>query len=136
MSAEFVDTNILIYAHDGGAGSKHTKSIELLETLFDRGIGALSVQVLFEFYSVATKKLLMKSEDAAAVIRDLEGWNIHRPGVQDLLRASEIHRRHKLSWWDALVIQSAAEMHCAVLWSEDLQANRTYVGVTVRNPFA
>ena len=135
MSAEFVDTNILIYAHDGGAGAKHEKSVALLKRLFDEGSGALSIQVLTEFYAAATRKLSMKNEEAEEVLRDLEGWTLHRPSLADLLSASRLHRRHKISWWDALILNSAIELGCAVLWSEDLAHEQEYGNVTVRNPF-
>ncbi|MBI4905360.1 MAG: hypothetical protein HY820_17125 [Acidobacteria bacterium] len=83
MSVEFVDTNLLVYAHDGGAGAKHTKAVELLERLFEEGVGALSTQVLAEFYASARRKLGMTTADAEAVIRDLGGWLIHRPSRPD-----------------------------------------------------
>ena len=63
MSVEFIDTNILIYAHDTSAGAKHRRSIELLTRLFEGLSGALSVQVLSEFYSAATTKLDIHPED-------------------------------------------------------------------------
>jgi predicted nucleic acid-binding protein len=136
MSVEFVDTNIFVYAHDGGAGSKHRKAVDLVARLFEEQTGALSVQVLSEFYITATKKLGMKSEEAEEAIVDLGSWALHRPGHDDLLRACGIHRRQKVSWWDALIINSAVELGSAVLWSEDLGAGQRYGTVIVRNPFA
>ena len=136
MSVEFVDTNIFVYAHEGGAGVKHEKAVELLARLFEDQIGAVSIQVLNEFYVAATKKLGMKSEEAEEVIADLESWTIHRPGHADVLRACRIHRRHKVNWWDALIINSAVELGCEVLWSEDLSAGGRFGALTVRNPFS
>ena len=46
MSVEFVDTNILVYAHEGGAGVKHDQAVELIARLFDEQAGAVSIQVL------------------------------------------------------------------------------------------
>lgn len=135
MSVEFVDTNILVYAHDGGAGAKHAKAVELLERLFDDGVGCLSIQVFAEFYSAATRKLGMGSEEAEQTIRDLSGWTIHAPTHADLVKAAALHRRHKLAWWDALVVNSAIELGCSVLWSEDLADGRRFGGTTVRDPF-
>jgi len=135
MSAEFIDTNVLIYAHDGGAGRKHTQAVELLTRLFDEAAGGLSVQVLSEFYSAATRKLGIKSKDAEEVIRDLGGWTIHRPGHADLLKAAQLHRRYKIAWWDALILNSAIELGCTLLWTEDLADGQRYGSVTVRNPF-
>lgn len=135
MSVEFIDTNVLVYAHDGGAGKKHEASVELLSRLFEDGAGALSVQILAEFYAAATRKLAMTSQEAEAVIADLAGWTIHRPGHADLLRAAHLHRRYQLAWWDALILNSAVELGCDVLWSEDFTDGQRYGGVTVRNPF-
>jgi len=132
---EFIDTNILVYAHDGGAGTKHSASVELLRRLFETGDGALSMQVLCEFYAVATKKLAMKDTEAEAVIEDLGGWAIHRPGHGDLLEASRLRRRHKLAWWDALIVNSAIQLGCTMLWSDDLNDGQRYGTATIRNPF-
>jgi len=135
MNAEFVDTNILIYAHDGGAGAKHDRSVALLKRLFEHGSGALSIQVLTEFYAAATRKLRMSGKEAEEVLRDLEGWTLHRATLADLLSASRLHRRHKISWWDALIVNSAIELGCTVLWSEDLADGQKYGTLIVRNPF-
>ena len=135
MSVEFIDTNVLIYAHDGGAGKKHERSVQLLRRLVEDGAGAISVQVLAEFYAAATRKLGIASQEAAEILADLGGWIIHRPGHADLLRAARFQRRYKMSWRDALVVTSAVESGCSVLWSEDLADGQRYGSVTVRNPF-
>lgn len=136
MSVEFVDTNIFVYAHEGGAGLKHDKAVDLITRLFDEQAGAVSIQVLAEFYVTATKKLGMKSEEAEEAIADLGSWTIHRPAHGDVLRACKIQRQHKIRWWDALIIQSASELGCEILWSEDLAAGKHYGALTVQNPFA
>jgi predicted nucleic acid-binding protein len=135
MSVEFVDTNILVYAHDGGAGAKHDQSKELLRRLVEDGNGALSIQVLAEFYVTATRKLGMPSQEAEEVLTDLGGWIIHRPAHADLLRAAHLHRRYGVSWWDALILNSAAELGCRLLWTEDLSNGQRYGTVTARSPF-
>lgn len=136
MSVEFVDTNILVYAHDRSAGAKHHKAVDLLTRLFEEQIGALSVQVLAEFYVTVTNKLGMKSQDAEEVIADLGTWTIHRPAHADIMRACKIHRERKLSWWDALIVNSATELGCRVLWSEDFGAGQRLGTLMIRNPFA
>jgi predicted nucleic acid-binding protein len=135
MSAEFVDTNVFVYAHEAGAGVKHNKAVELVTRLFEEQTGALSVQVLTEFYLTATKKLAMKSREAEEIIADLGSWIMHRPTHANVLRACRFHREHKLSWWDALIVTSATELGCGVLWSEDLVNGQRYGSTTVRNPF-
>jgi len=121
MSAEFVDTDVSVYAHQGGAGVKHRMAVELLERPFEDQSGDISIQVLSE------------AEESVA---DLGSRTIHRPAHADLLRASRIHRQHKVSWWDALIINSALELGCAVPWSEDLAVGHRFGGLTIRNPFA
>jgi predicted nucleic acid-binding protein len=91
--------------------------------------------VLSEFYSAATRRLGIKSHEAEEIIRDLSGWTIHRPGHADLLKAAQLHRRHKIAWWDALIVNSARELGCTVLWTEDLSDRQRYGSVTVQNPF-
>lgn len=135
MSAEFVDTNVFVYAHDLGAGAKHHRSANLLTELFESNTGAISVQVLAEFYSVATRKLHVPSDEAEQAIRDLGVWKIHRPSHADLLKALGLHRQHRISWWDALIVTSALELGCTVLWTEDLTDGRRFGDLTVRNPF-
>ncbi len=135
MSVEFVDTNLLVYAHDGGAGAKHTRAVDLLARLVEEGAGALSTQVLVEFHAAATRKLGMTSAEAEAVLRDLGGWIIHRPAHADLLKAAQLDRRYKLGWWDALILASAIELGCTVLWTEDFSDGQRLGPITVRNPF-
>jgi predicted nucleic acid-binding protein len=135
MSAEFVDTNVLIYAHDRSTGRKHEKAVELLTRLFVERARAISIQVLIEFYSAAIKKLKFTSAEAEDVLVDMAAWAIHRPGHDDLIRAARLHRRYNISWWDALILNSATELGCNVLWTEDLSHGQRYGAVTVRNPF-
>jgi predicted nucleic acid-binding protein len=135
MSVEFVDTNVLIYAHDQSTGRKHEIAVDLLTRLFAERARAASIQVLMEFYSAATKKLKFTSAEAEDVLVDMAAWAIHRPGHDDLIRAAHLHRRYNISWWDALLVNSATQLGCDVLWSEDFSSGQRYGSVTVRNPF-
>jgi len=136
MSVEFVDTNILVYAHDGAAGEKHRRAVDLLGRLFAARTGALSVQVLCEFCLVATRKMGISSQEVREILADLAGWTTYRTGYHDVLRALELQQRYKIGWWDALVVNAAVELGCEILWSEDLGHGQRYAGVDVRNPFA
>jgi len=133
----FVDTNILVYAHDHSAKEKHRLSTTLLKELWETATGCLSVQVLQEFYVTITAKVKrpLSAETAAEIISMLSLWKIHTPDVQDVLRAIAIQRQYQISFWDAMIIQSAVKLGCQVLWSEDLHAGQIYAGVTVKNPF-
>src|SRR5437762_2731508 len=134
---EFVDSNVLIYAHDSQSGEKGVRARAVLDQLWESGGGCLSLQVLQEFFVVVTRKVArpLDAEITAAHIADLGQWRVHRPAVRDLLGAIEIHRRHRISFWDALILRSAQELGCSVVWSEDLNDGQRFEDIQVRNPF-
>ena len=135
MSVEFIDTNVLVYAYDGGAGIKHEKSVELVKRLAESGTGALSIQVLIEFCAIAMKKLLMTAAELEAILKDFDVWIIHRPSLEDLTLSARVQRRHQISWWDALIVNSAMQLESKVLWTEDLASGHRFGATTVRNPY-
>lgn len=133
----FVDTNVLVYAHDVTAGDKHDRARALLEELWDTREGCLSVQVLQEFFVTTTRKIPKPLEASAAgqVIDDLALWHVHAPAARDVLAAIGIHQQTGASLWDAMIIRSAQELGCQTLYSEDLNPGQAYMGVRVSNPF-
>jgi predicted nucleic acid-binding protein len=135
---QFVDTNVLIYAHDRSAGVKHEKARHLLKLLWEQRNGCLSVQVLQEFYVNVTQKVPepLPPEAAAQIIDDLATWQVHQPGVKDVLDAIAIQSRYQLAFWDAMIVASAMALGCEILWSEDLNPGQAYGALTARNPFA
>ncbi|HJW83926.1 MAG TPA: PIN domain-containing protein [Anaerolineae bacterium] len=134
---QFVDTNILIYAHDRSAGAKHERARALLTELWESGDGCLSIQVLQEFYVNITRKVARPlSPDAARqIVADLGRWTIHSPTVDDVLNAIALQGRYGLSFWDAMVVASAIQLGCPVLWSEDLNDGQEYDSTRIVNPF-
>ena len=132
----FVDSNVLIYAHDRSAGSKHEAARTLIERLWEDRTGCLSVQVLQEFFVNVTRKVgaPLGVKEAREVISDLSYWKVHRPDTVDVLAAIDIHRRMQISFWDAMIVKSAAAQSCNVLYSEDLGDGQVYDGVRVENP--
>ena len=133
---QFVDTNILIYAYDSSAGSKHEIARQLTTRLWNGRSGCLSIQVLQEFYVVATRKLpKSRLDDVVVRVRDLTEWHVFRPTEADVLTAIDLHLRHQISFWDAMIVHSAQELGCSTLWSEDLNHAQVIGGVTIRNPF-
>lgn len=134
---QFVDTNILVYAHDRSAGAKHERAQTLLTALWDTGHGCVSVQVLQEFYVNVTRKVRkpLASEEAAQIVADLGLWRVHVPQVPDVLSAIELQQRQKLSFWDALIVNSALQLACGVLWSDDLHAGPYDDTLVIKNPF-
>jgi len=137
-SKYFIDTNILIYAHDRLAGEKHRRARELVDHLWETGEGTLSTQVLQEFCFNLRRKVATPPSisEIIRILRDYLEWDVvvNRPDA--VLDALEIQERHKLSFWDALILQAAEHSGAAVLYSEDLTAGRTYGKVRVENPLA
>lgn len=138
MSGEFVDTNVLLYAHDLTAGAKRNAAAGLITRLIDERQGMLSTQVLMEFFVSATRKLPQRLDEdaAAAIVEDFGTWPVFTPGVADILAATKLGRRYGIHFWDALIVQGAVSLGADVIWSEDLNAGQTYAGVPVGNPFA
>jgi len=134
---QFVDTNVLIYAHDVSAGEKHARARKLLGRLWDSAEGCLSIQVLQEFYVNVTRKVSrpLAPEVAAQIIADLSVWQVHRPGVEDVLDAIRLQGRYQLSFWDAMIIASAIQLGCHTVWSEDLNPGQVYDQLRVSSPF-
>jgi predicted nucleic acid-binding protein len=135
---EFVDSNVLVYSVDLGAGQKALRAAQLLDDLWSRRAGCLSVQVLQEFFVAVTTRLprSLSLSQAAARVTHFSQWNLHAPGAGDLIRAIELQRDLRISFWDAMIVHSARRMECGVLWTEDLKDGQRHAGVLVRNPFA
>lgn len=131
----FLDSNVLLYADDAGAGAKQQKAVALLEAGFRTGRGVLSTQVLQEYYVNAVAKLGVPKEIARAVVDTLRGLELAVIQVEDVLAAIDLHRLHSLSFWDCLVVRAAQRCGCRVLYTEDLQHGRDFDGTRVINPF-
>lgn len=135
---QFIDTNVLIYAHDFSAGLKHIHASQLIEKLWENHRGCLSIQVMQEFYTNITRKVSkpLSGDIAAQHIEDLGSWRVHIAAVQDVLGAIKIQKRYQISFWDAMIVRSAAQLNCEIIWSEDLNQGQMYEGIQVVNPFA
>ena len=133
--SEFVDTNVLCYGYELGAGLKHEISIELLDRLFGDEKGWISIQVLTEFYSVATRKFRLSSQYAEEILSDYRGWHLHRPDHASVIEAVKLQRRYKLAWFDAMILNSAIESNCSILWTEDFNDGQRFGDLVIRNPY-
>lgn len=138
MSAKtFIDTNVLVYAHDANAGRKHEAALSTLELLATRREGILSMQVLQEFYVTVTRKLAspLPRSEARAIVDDFAWWCV--PTSPDEIRlAFRIEDEAKLSFWDALIVAAAVKGGAARILSEDLNSGQMIHGMRVENPFA
>lgn len=133
----FVDTNILVYARDAGAGDKQVRAGEWMTLIWQSGRGRLSVQVLQEFYVILTRKLRpgLPPAEARAEVRALLPWQPLEIGPGILEGAWSLQDRFALSWWDALIVGAAHATRCRYLLTGDLQDGQDLDGLLVVNPF-
>jgi predicted nucleic acid-binding protein len=132
----FVDTNILMYAHDAGAGPKHERARALVEQLWRDRTGVVSTQVLQEL-TVNLRRKAGKPLDAKAtreIVADYLTWQVVVNGGESILGALELEERYQISFWDALVIHAAQTAGADVLYSEDLSNRQRYGELQVVNP--
>jgi predicted nucleic acid-binding protein len=132
----FVDTNILVYAHDRSAGVKHKLAQALIEELWSSGGGVLSTQVLQELCINLLRRSTypLSGEETRSLIKDYSSWTIVINTAESVVQALDIEVRFKISFWDALIIQAAASAGAPVLYSEGLADGQSYGSVRVVNP--
>lgn len=134
----FIDTDILLYAYDASDQDRHPAAAALVGDLAVRRQAAISVQVLQEFYVNVTRKIAVRLSPELAIerLQALSRWTVHVPSAADVSAAARLSEDAQLAFWDAMIVHSAAQLRCGVLWSEDLNAGQRILGVEVRNPFS
>lgn len=133
----FLDTNILIYAHDMDAGSKHDTAVSIIENMWEEETGVISTQVIQEFYVNVTRKIPNPLTHARArgIIVNYFSWHVELVEPDTILSASEIEETHLLSFWDSLIIATACQAKAKKLLTEDLNPGQIIEGILVENPF-
>jgi predicted nucleic acid-binding protein len=132
----FVDTNVLMYAHDKAAGAKHERAKALVEELWRERTGVVSTQVLQEL-AVNLRRKAGRPLDAKAtreIVADYLTWQVVVNGGESILDALDLEARFQISFWDALVVQAAQLSGAEILYSEELSDGQTYGTVRVINP--
>jgi predicted nucleic acid-binding protein len=131
----FIDSNILIYTDDVAFPEKQAIALALLEAGWNTGNIILSTQVLQEYFSAVTRKLGVSAETAQRKIELFACLDIVSIQHEDILRAIELHRLYKFSFWDSLIIRMAQKTSCIILYSEDMQHGQKVGDVRIVNPF-
>lgn len=134
--ASFLDSNVLIYTDDHDAPDKQAVALALVEAGQADQKTFVSTQVLEEYFAAATKKLGVPAEIARGKVELFGRLNLVLITLDDILGGIDLHRLHRISFWDGLLVQSARRAGCTTLLTEDLQNGRRFDGVIVRNPFA
>ena len=133
----FVDTNVLIYAHDVDAGRTHAMAKGLLRELWTGRLGLLSTQVLQEFYVNVTRKIRkpLSTPEARAVVDTYAPWCVEGITTADIAVAFRLEDQSRIGFWDALIVAVAARSGARRVLSEDLNDGQVIAGVTIYNPF-
>jgi len=133
----FVDTNVLIYAHDVDAKAKHEIAQGVLAELWSLRTGALSMQVLQEFYVNVTRKIPfpLSKRDARPVVQSYGAWCIETTR-EEIATAFRLEDECRIGFWDALILAAAIKCGASRILSEDLNAGQTIAGIRIENPFA
>ncbi len=137
MSARyFVDTNILLYAHDRAAGIKHERAKKLVAELWNTRSGFLSTQVLQEFAVNLRRKVANPPDQKLMreILRDYLTWPIVVNTGDSIVAAIDLEERFQVSFWDALILHAASTCGADILLSEDLSDGQKYGSVRVLNP--
>ena len=132
----FVDTNILIYAHDADAKSKHEVAKSVLGELWSQRTGVLSMQVLQEFYVNVTRKIAspLPKDVAHMLVNSYAIWCVETTPAE-ISSAFRIEDESRIGFWDALIVASALKCGAIRILSEDLNAGQMISGMRIENPF-
>lgn len=131
-----LDTNILAYAEGLGDQPRCGKAMELIERL-PLGEVIIPAQTLGELTRVLQLKAKRNAEEIrSAVLSWADAFSVADSTWPAFQAALDLNVDHKLQIWDALILAVAAEQHCRILLTEDMQAGWTWRGVTLVNPFA
>ena len=134
----FLDTNIFVYTFDAHAPTKAKKATQLIRRAADTGEGIISYQVVQEFFSVAFRRFpqpLSVAEAEQYLITVLRPLLAVHSSPAIYFEALRIVEKHKLSWYDSLILAAAVEGQCEKLYSEDFQDGRKIEGLRIENPF-
>jgi predicted nucleic acid-binding protein len=133
----FLDTNIIVYAHDRSSGDKHAVAREIMERLWESRKGVISVQILQEFFVCVTQKIAkpLVIKNARTILEYLSNWDVVVNDKYITLKAIDLQEKYRFSFWDSLVIQAAIQGQARILLSEDLPHGQAVKDLKILNPF-
>lgn len=134
-----MDTSVLVYAYDRAEPEKQRRALEVLDLLAISGAGAISTQVLSEFFVAVTRKIAapLSVPDAYDRVKNyLQSWTVLDLTGLIVLEAARGVRDHQFSFWDAQIWATARLNQIPVVFSEDFNVGQVTEGVRFVNPFA
>ena len=132
----FFDSNILIYFVDERDERKQSIAKEIIADAVQNQNGMISTQSLQEFYNVVTKKMNCPKEKAKELVTMFsELFPVTQITIPLILSAIDISIKNEFSFWDSLILSTANDTGCVLLYSEDLNSGQIISGTKVLNPF-
>lgn len=133
----FFDTNVLVYAFAKNAGDRRLEAIELILGAVANDEPVISTQVMSELVNVLLRKAVpsMSPSQVERLLERLTPLEVIEPSRNSVLDALRLMQREQLSWWDALMVESAIRSRCEILYTEDMQHGRVYESTRLINPF-
>jgi predicted nucleic acid-binding protein len=131
----FVDSNVFLYVFDQTSPTKSTQAEAWIAWLWENACGALSWQVVQEFYWNAIRKHRAAPEKARSYVKLMFQWSPPDVTIGMIERAWDWTDQAQVSFWDALIVAAAERTRCRYLLSEDFQTGRQFGSITVVNPF-
>ena len=130
----FLDTNALVYF----ISDEKKKKVRAREIIFSSEEVYVSSQIISEFISVCFSKKLLSADEIISIVNKLiEALNFVAVEESTIKKALQIKHNLGFSFWDCLVISSALENNCSILYTEDLQEGQTIENaLTIINPFS
>jgi predicted nucleic acid-binding protein len=133
----FFDTNVLVYAVDAGDPARQEIAIDRFARAVKDDTVMLSTQVLQEFYDITTRKLKppLSAREAAGQLSQLCAFEVVGSTADSVLAAVELAHKHRLQWWDALILEAAIRGNADLLVSQDGQHGQRFGRLVIENPF-
>jgi predicted nucleic acid-binding protein len=131
----FFDTNVLVYCTDASAPAKQARARSLVAQATAAGDGLLSTQVLIELFHCLTRKQRMPAATAQGLVNAFTAWRVIDSDLALVTASLQASVQHRLSIWDAMVIEAALRADAQTLYTEDLTHGQRFGALTLVNPF-
>jgi predicted nucleic acid-binding protein len=133
---DFLDSNILVYAHDDADPRKRQIGQDLIKRAV-LGEMSMSTQTLAEFSATLLHKFSRQfsPDEITAILDALAPIRLVVPDAGTVRRAVEAHAAYGLHFYDGMIVAAAERASCSRIWSEDLNDGQKYFGIAVENPF-
>jgi predicted nucleic acid-binding protein len=131
----FFDANILLYTDDPRYPREQQVALDLIAENLSSGTGAVSVQVLQEYFANATKKFNVGSSRAREKVEVFSQFQVIQPTTNDVFAAIDLHRLHKIPFWDAMILRTAQLAGVRILYTQDFQHRQRFDSLQIIDPF-